>query len=582
MENVSRPHGGIFWSLLLIHAVLLAVSARLNFVTIDEIGYIPSGLSHWQTDGFSWYCVNPPLPRMVATLPLLLASPQTHYDAKPEAPGERREWIAGPQFAADNATNYFDLVYLSRWAGIAWSMLGGWLVCRWAGELYGARAGYLSLVLWCFGPNILAHAQLITPDIPATVAGFAATYAFWHYLRRPSWTRAWFAGLLLGLAESTKFTLLVLYAVWPVLSLLYAWNPDARGRSPPSWRTRLGHAFLVFGLSISVINLGYAFTNTGWRLGEFAFVSRLFAGASLDDGHGNRFDGGWLGHVPVPLPADYVRGIDVQRRDFESGWLCYLAGEWRSPGWWYFYLYALCVKTPLGTLFLVATALMLTLRRHRVCAAWRDELSVWLPVAAILILVGSQTGLQCLRYALPVAPFAFVGAGQLARFWQRGRWKIGVGAFVLLGGAALSSMSVYPHSLAYFNEAVGGPAQGHAHLVDSNLDWGQDLLRLKDWIDRHPEARPLHVACFTHLDPHLAGIDFQLPPLSPSRKSEATLEPGYYAVSINYVQGMAFPVPNAQGRFRRIPVDALGYFRRYRPFAQVGYTLFIYHITKTP
>jgi hypothetical protein len=57
-----------------------------------------------------------------------------------------------------------------------------------------------------------------------------------------------------------------------------------------------------------------------------------------------------------------------------------------------------------------------------------------------------------------------------------------------------SSLGVYPHSLSYFNELVGGPANGHAHLLDSNIDWGQDLLLLKEWLDAHPEASPLGLA----------------------------------------------------------------------------------------
>ncbi len=190
-------------------------------MTVDESSYIPAGLWHWQTGGFELYRVNPPLPRMLATLPLLAMDLDTDYGPLPSQPGDRPEWEAGPRFADANAGRYLDLLWRARLAGVGWLLLGGWLVCRWAGELYGGRAGCLALVLWCFGPNILAHAPLTTPDLPTTVAGVAACYVFWRYLRKPTWPLTWFGGLLLGLAVQTKFTWLILYGLWPVAAFVY-------------------------------------------------------------------------------------------------------------------------------------------------------------------------------------------------------------------------------------------------------------------------------------------------------------------------------------------------------------------------
>ena len=77
----------------------------------------------------------------------------------------------------------------------------------------------------------------------------------------------------------------------------------------------------------------------------------------LETAHwGNRFTNSNLGELPVPLPTDYLRGIDVQWQDFEQGWHSYLRGEWRNHGWWYYYLYALAVKVPLGSWVLVVCA----------------------------------------------------------------------------------------------------------------------------------------------------------------------------------------------------------------------------------
>src|SRR5262249_55968624 len=178
---------GLVLVLLLTHAALLLGSLRRNFVTIDEHGHLTSGISHWDTGTFWMYRVNPPLTRMLAVLPVLLAGPNRNYEQLRDVPGHRSEWPVSRDFIDANRDCYFELVCLGRLMGVAWSLLGGYLIYRWASELYGGASGCLGLALWCFGPNVLGHAQLLTPDIPSAVAGLLATYVFWHYLRKPSW-----------------------------------------------------------------------------------------------------------------------------------------------------------------------------------------------------------------------------------------------------------------------------------------------------------------------------------------------------------------------------------------------------------
>lgn len=95
---------------------------------------------------------------------------------------------------------YFTLIRLARLPGILWSLLGVWVIYRWGDELFGKPAGCFGVALWCFEPTVLAHAQLVTIDIPCTTVGAAATFGFWRYLRRPSSGRALFVGALLGIA----------------------------------------------------------------------------------------------------------------------------------------------------------------------------------------------------------------------------------------------------------------------------------------------------------------------------------------------------------------------------------------------
>jgi hypothetical protein len=108
---------GTVAALLLVHAGLVLYSSRRNFVTVDEVGHLASGVAHWETGDFSAYRVNPPLVRMLATLPVLAANPVTDYSDFRDVPGLRGEWPLGRQFIKANEARYFDLLCLARLSG---------------------------------------------------------------------------------------------------------------------------------------------------------------------------------------------------------------------------------------------------------------------------------------------------------------------------------------------------------------------------------------------------------------------------------------------------------------------------------
>jgi hypothetical protein len=185
-------------------------------------------------------------------------------------------------------------------------------------------------------------------------------------------------------------------------------------------------------------------------------------------------------------------------------------------------------------------------------------------------------------------PLVIVFLGSLGNAWiAPGRWRKGLVA-ALLAWAILSYLKVHPHSLAYFNELAGGPDRGYKHLLGSNIDWGQDLFRLQGWLAEHPEASPVQIAYFNHIDPRIIGLEFDLPPhgltgaaASPSREAALQLgpQPGYFAVSVRFVQGNQAAPPDGRGGYRFAPMHSYSYFQHFRPVAKAGYSIFVYHIT---
>jgi 4-amino-4-deoxy-L-arabinose transferase-like glycosyltransferase len=591
--------------LLALNAGILAWEAYLHSPTLNEPAHLVAGISYWQFGRFDVYCVNPPLVRMVAAAPVLLADPKTDWRNFYEGSGVRPEFLLGEDLVAVNGERSAWLFTIARWACIPFSLFGGYLCYCWAKRLYGNTAGLLSLALWCFCPNLLGHGQLITPDVAATALSLAAAYSFWLWLTKPNWTRAVTSGAILGLAELTKMTLIILFPLWLVMWLVYRWQ-DRRTIGARGWLRDLGMLAVRMAIALYVLNLGYGFKRSLDRLDSFKFVSASLA--SNDDaekvpaGGANRFAGTWIGALPVPLPRDYLLGMDMQRRDFENyGLPSYLAGQFSPKGWWYYYLYALAIKVPLGTWLLLLLAAISPFILKRIssstvsadaaspsgpagpAARWRDEFVLLCPAITILVFVSSQTGFsEHMRYVLPAFPFAFIWIGRIVPTLRRKHQVLtGVATAALLWSIG-SSLAIYPHSLSYFNELVGGPMGGPEHLLQSNVDWGQDLFFLKGWLDKHPEAKPIQLAYFGFCDPKFFGIDYTaLQPPTPAATGSANIQipPGWYAISVNFVRGMPHFSYKGDGTKMNYAQGSLIPFQKLKPTATAGYSIYIYHVS---
>lgn len=567
LRSRRRPTG-IYAAVLVLsalHVGLLLPMACRDTATIDEVAHFAAGVSHWYRGTFRLYRVNPPLVRLVACAPVALLN--RGLDLGPyeyvRDPNFRPEFRSGPRLAQTSGDRYLELIALARLSCIPFSLLGAWVCFLWARDLYGSAAGLCAMSLWVVCPNILAYGHLITPDIGATSVGVTAAYLFRRWLQRPTWSRAVAAGFVLGLAELTKTTWLILYALWPVTWMVYRCLHHSGGACSYR-RIELFQIATILLTGVWVINIGYGFEGTFKPLGEFNFVSQSLGGKSeILDENGyvlrNRFANSWLGSVPVPLPENYVRGIDFIKMEYERKYPSFLRGEWRLGGWWYYYGYALFIKTPVGTWAVVALALAVSARRSGYSAALHEEMLLIVPLLTIIVLVSSQTGFNHhLRYVLPAFPFAFVWMSKVARSIDFGH--VWVGSFVAIGmtAAAVSSLWVYPHSLSYFNELVGGPRNGHYHLLNSNIDWGQDLWYLKQWLKEHPEAKPLYLSYdSTLLDPRSLDIQYN------EIKTGQALESGWYALGVN--------------RMHSIDGDLAG-FLHMDPVGRAGYSIYIYYL----
>jgi hypothetical protein len=537
--NNSRVAWRTVIILIVAHSCLLMYSAFIHSPTLNEPAHLAAGLSCIEFGRFDVYRVNPPAIRSLAAMPVWVVGYQENWSGLLADPRSRPSFGMGVDLVEANGDRSYYLFMLARWICIPFSWLGAVTCYMWGRDLYSRPAGLLACSFWCFEPNILAHASLMTPDAHAAAIGVFAGYMFFLWLEMPTWSRSLTTGGVLGLALLAKTTLLLLYPSWLLAWCLSRWS-KRRNLVDSTARAECAMLATTLIFALYVLNLGYGFDGSLLRLEDYRFSSQLLTGSSIANlqtsdtcsGSTNRFSGSAISQMRIPLPKEYVLGIDEQQCDFESyNRPSYLGGEWREKGWWYYYFLASLVKVPLGLLALTFGRLLQQSPLNHIVL--NPALSI--PATCILFAVSLKAGFsEHYRYILPVFPFAFI-------------WVSGIGSSIPRSGCGkslrttciksasssipranyfsitphlivaclswfiLSSVSIYPHSLSYFNEAAGGPLNGSKHLLGSNLDWGQDLRYVEDYLEKsdvslkHEEFATL-LLYFGGFDPSSVGL----------------------------------------------------------------------------
>ncbi|MDB5342888.1 MAG: hypothetical protein JWP89_1265 [Schlesneria sp.] len=584
-SRVCAEHISI--ALLALQGFLLTNSAFDNSVTVDEANHLPAGISYWHKGEFWCYHHNPPLIKIAAAVPAVIMRIPVDYSHFYYTPGSRvPDFLLGGDFVARNAKRYEWIFGVSRLVIVAFTLWGGRLVYRWACELFGSRAGILAQILWCFCPSVNGHGSLVSVDMGATVVGFYATYQFYKYLQGPSVWRAMYSGACLGAAEASKYSLVVLPVIWIVILLCQIRvRRCSHTKYAGCWYAR--DAVAVCLLSLVVLNNAYLFEGSFSRLGDMPFLSQALTKAVDDQNERvNRFQGTILASLRMPFPRHYLLGLDDQLRDSESGrFENYLRGEIRrGHGWWYFYIYCIIVKTPLGTLALGLASCALFARTLSGGSNVRVNAMLLIPIVFVLTTASFMDGMIAhSRYLLPVTPYAMVFIGGSATYFSGATWK-SVVLYGLTSLTVISTCSVHPYYLTYFNEASGGAAKGFEHLADSNLDWGQGLIALRRWIGVHGSHRPIQLAYFGGVSPELLGIEYTVPgyfsEVEGRRDVYALPSPGLHIISVNYVAGLSYPVRDGKGGRKVIPERAYAFYRELHPVGIIGNCFFVYEVSE--
>jgi hypothetical protein len=547
-------------------------SMRAKSAVYDEPVHFAGGYTSLRFGEFRFNPDHPPLVSRLAAAPLMAMD--VRFPADDPAWKMGRPYEVGRRFLY--RWNDGDRLLLRGRAMIL--LLAATLatiVFLWTRALWGFPAAALALLLAVTSPDVLAHGQLVTTDLGAALFIFATVAAFERMTSLLTPARVAVAGLATGAALATKFSAFILFPILALLAAVVAFRPEPLPlalRGAPRAIDRAPAKLAALAMALAAM-AAIAFLCV-WAAYGFRFAATP--------------DPAFEASIPWdrlrPEEPALARAVDAMRdaHALPEPWLwgfvrffkhqqarpAFLLGAHSDDGFWSFFPVSFAVKTPIALLVLLGLAAWLAavrgLRR-------RADVFLWIPLAlyaAVSLTRGINIGH---RHLLPLYPFLFVAAGRTAA-WAVASWpRRGPAAAVFLLAAwhAGAALWIHPHYLAYFNELLGGPSRGYRVLVDSSLDWGQDLRGLKGYMDAHGIPR-VKLSYFGTADPAYYGIDCDLLPgyLPLPREVVRSFAPGdVLAVSATNLQGVYLDPAD------RPMMDRL---RQEKPVGHVGYSILIF------
>jgi len=424
---------------------------------------------------------------------------------------------------------------------------------------------------------VIAHGRYVTNDLLLATTMFLSSITWAAYLENRSPRELLVAGLALGLALASKFSALILLPVLTMLYIVRWWQEKGE-----SSRLGMRHWFVSMAV-VGVVSAGVLLAAYQFQIGTLSEEPSLAqylgenpegspntprissqAAVLLDPETPVGKTVHWIARS-VPIPAyRYVVGFFRQVNHGWRGHSAYLLGRRSTHGFLLYFPVAFVVKTSMALLFVLCLSLALVLRRapgKGWLAALRKISLPWYvvsvpPTIYSISCLASSINIG-IRHLLPIYPFLFLFAGAALFCLPPARFRRAVQAAGLALAALLicESVSAYPEYLAFFNRAVGGPENGPRYLLDSNVDWGQNLKKLKAYLD----AQGLETVCLDYFgtaDPSYYGIQYV--PIDDGRPPKLGCP---IAVSVHSLYG------------RR---DQYKWLLDKQPTAMIGYGIYVY------
>jgi hypothetical protein len=512
-----------------IAAVRVASTHRVFSETLDEPAHVASGFE-WFHGHYDVDASHPPLARILCGLPLYLADFPRPKRTDMATMGNDLYYHGG---------RYVKTVARTRIGNLALLLAAILATAYWARRVFSPTVGIVAAAMMSTLPPILGHAGLATTDLAALTGITVALLALDAFLENSSLKRGALFGIALGIGLLSKFSFLVFFPACAIFALLARWPFRIRWRS----------AVVAIACAFLVLWAGYRFDFRTAH--DYAGDHGIYAMTFLTPEPLDKLTERIAANVRIPAPAFFV-GIGFLKFHDNEGHHAFLLGENSHEGWWYYFPVVFFYKTPLPFLALALWGAALTIASRN-----RARIAILLmPLVVLGIAMTSSINIG-VRHVLPMyAPLSIIAAYGVVEIWQRSRDAFGRTALAallvwLFGGVAAS----HPDYLAWFNE-LAQPNPAHI-AVDSNLDWGQDTLRLARVL-REMGIEELHADIMTSA--RLAEHGIKHVPQNPGVKMT-----GWVAVSETTLALKA-----QWGEYQ--------WLKNYRPVRRIGQSIRLYNI----
>lgn len=638
MENLKRLAPQFLALMMVAFFALSILVSYQESTTMDEKAHIPAGYSYVKYQDMRINPEHPPLLKDLAglaILPLNPAMPKTDplwesgddldRSRFPEGPSRTwglAQWAFGDKILHLNGNDANLVTFWARFPFILVSLLLGYFIYRWTRELAGTVAALFAALLYFFDPNIIGHSHYVTTDIGIAAFIFFSFYFFVRFLKDPNRKNIIWSGVFLGLAQLAKFSAVLLFPIFGMFAVLYGLCLTVEA-VPGAWKTRLKNAF-VYGLkymgSVAIcfvaIWILYFFNTVQMPAEVIAETARAqFPNTRAVGRVAETVVVAMSQHEIVKPLAEYFLGLFMVFARVAGGNTFYFLGEVSKSASQLYFPVVFVLKETIPMLFLLLATTAYSLFRigrslavrggasiiSVITTSFREHIAQYLMVFFVLFYsYVSITGNLNIgyRHLFPILPFLYVLVAKtvfdiLKRESERPttyrtlRILLACATFSIIAIPALS----YPSYLSYFNAIGGGHKFGYQYVTDSNYDWGQDLKRLRGFVDNYnrcvenrfetPFCEPFRsIAAPKDAPIDVIRVDYfggsngqwQLGQYHKGWHSHLPPEAGWYGLSIGFLQ---------ENWYKTLEPGELSYawLKGRTPDFRVGDSIFVYYIS---
>lgn len=606
---------GLLAAIIAAAGLLMLGAAQTDSAIVDEGPHITAGYSYLRYLDYRLNPEHPPLVKILAGLPLLFQNINFPTESEAWTTEINGQWNLAPQFLYESGNNADQIIFWARIGPILLTLITIVLIYILAAGIIGRWWAFLPAFLFAFSPTVLAHGHYVTTDIAATFGILLATLTFVNFLFKPSGKNLVWAGIAFGAAQLTKFSAALLVPFFALLMAVFFISEvmtEKKWSWLQCWR-RLRSLILIFLIGYALVYAIYLILTLNYPASRqitdtenllTTFTPRFLSAINI-----------WLAQNPVTRPiAHYLLGLLMVLQRTAGGNTVYFLGEVSNAGWWYYFPVVFLMKEPIAGLIIIIAALAAGVWgfvKSLLTAIFKksnrllEYLGTRFPEFAMITFTtlywaySISTNLNIgIRHLLPTVPFIYIlAAGAVKKWFNLEQFSL-IRNFIIqilvlsnnifgftVKAAILSlliiwyffsSIVAYPHFISYFNLAAGGTSYGYKHVTDSNYDWGQDLRRLKSWVEQNlPSGGKIAIDYFGggNVKYYLGE---QAEPWWSARGNPKLEGINWLAVSINTIQG-------AKGRLtpnqERKPEDEYQWLEKaYEPYARAGKSIFIYKL----